>query len=168
MILPIVCYRHNILRKHCDAVFPDDPMIMNLIKDMRETLNAADGCGLAAPQVNRLLQLFVVNSCDTYLNMGTQARQSYFEGDTGIEETFINAEITEYGGEEVADGEGCLSIPDLWEAVNRSWRITIKYHDRQFREQVPVFSGYTARVLQYEYDHILGILYIDRLSASRR
>ncbi|WP_352423712.1 peptide deformylase [Proteiniphilum sp.] len=168
MILPIVCYGNNILRRHCDTVSPDDPTIMNLIKDMWETLNAADGCGLAAPQVNRSLKLFVVNSRDTYLNMGNQARQLYFEGDTGIEETFINAEIIEYGDEEVADDEGCLSMPDLSETVNRSWRITVKYHDRQFREQIRTFSGYTPRVIQHEYDHTLGILYIDRLSALRK
>lgn len=169
MVLPIVCYGNNILRKQCNPISLNDSKIEELIMDMWETLNVSDGCGLAAPQVNQSIKLFIVNSRDTYLNMSKQNRLQYFDGDVGIKEVFINAEIIEYGEDLiVADDEGCLSIPNLSEVVNRPWKITIKYHDAQFQEHTRIFSGYTARVIQHEYDHTMGILYTDRLNPLRK
>lgn len=134
MVLPIVCYGNNILRRQCNSVSFDDSTIETLIEDMWKTLDSADGCGLAAPQVNSPLKLFIVNSRDTYLNMSKKQQKEYFDGDEGIKETFINAEIIEYVDDLIAvDEEGCLSIPNIYEAVKRPWRITIKYYNRQFQ-----------------------------------
>lgn len=169
MILPIVCYGNNVLKKLCDPISPDDPKIGKLISDMWETLKLADGCGLAAPQVNISAKLFIVNSRDTYLNMSKNQQIEYFDGDKGIKETFINAEIIEYVNDlTTIDYEGCLSIPNISEAVKRPWKIIIKYHDAQFQEHVQVFSGYTARVIQHEYDHTMGKLYTELLNPLRK
>jgi len=169
MVLPIVCYGNNVLKKLCYPISPNDSEIEKLITDMWETLEVADGCGLAAPQVNIPAKLFIVNSRDTYLNMNKNQRREYFDGDEGIKETFINAEITEYVNDLITiDDEGCLSIPNIYEAVKRPWKITIKYHDAQFQEHIHTFSGYTARVIQHEYDHTMGILYTELLNPLRK
>lgn len=169
MVLPIVCYGNNILRQECSPASLNDPQIKKLIEDMWDTLERSSGCGLAASQVNHPLKLFVVNSRDTYLEMNNLNRKRFFDGDTGIKETLINAEVIEYGNDLVIpDYEGCLSIPNISEVVNRPWRITIKYYDAQFKEQIRLFSGYTARVIQHEYDHTMGVLYTDRLDPLRK
>lgn len=169
MVLPIVCYGNNVLKKLCHPISPNDSEIEKLIIDMWETLEVADGCGLAAPQVNIPVKLFIVNSRDTYLNMNKNQRREYFDGDEGIKETFINAEIIEYVNDLLTiDDEGCLSIPNIYEAVKRPWKITIKYHDAQFQENIQTFSGYTARVIQHEYDHTMGVLYTELLNPLRK
>ena len=102
---------------------------------MWQTLRNADGCGLAAPQINLPIKLFVVNSRDSYAYMSARERERFFaKDDCGIEETFINAKITAYSDEVWTTGEGCLSIPDLYEEVTRPWSITIKYQDKEFNE----------------------------------
>lgn len=169
MVLPIVCYGNNVLKKLCHPISPNDSEIEKLITDMWETLEVADGCGLAAPQVNIPVKLFIVNSRDTYLNMNKNQRREYFDGDEGVKETFINAEIIEYVNDLITiDDEGCLSIPNIYEAVKRPWKITIKYHDAQFQEHIQTFSGYTARVIQHEYDHTMGVLYTELLNPLRK
>lgn len=126
-------------------------------------------CGLAAPQINLPIKLFVVNSRDSYACMSIRERERFFsKDDCGIEETFINAEITGYSDEVWTTGEGCLSIPDLYEEVTRPWSITIKYQDKEFNEQVKVYHGYTARIIQHEFEHTEGKLYIDHLSPFRK
>lgn len=169
MVLPIVCYGNNILRQQCNSVSFDDSTIETLIEDMWKTLDSADGSGLAAPQVNSSLKLFIVNSRDTYLNMSKKQQKEYFDGDEGIKETFINAEIIEYSDDLIAaDEEGCLSIPNIYEVVKRPWKITIKYYNRKFQEIIQTFSGHTARIIQHEYDHTQGILYTDYLNPLRK
>ena len=169
MVLPIVCYGNNVLKKLCHPISPNDSEIEKLITDMWETLEVADGCGLAAPQVSIPIKLFIVNSRDTYLNMNKNQRRVYFDGDEGVKETFINAEIIEYVNDLITiDDEGCLSIPNIYEAVKRPWKITIKYHDAQFQENIQTFSGYTARVIQHEYDHTMGVLYTELLNPLRK
>ena len=136
---------------------------------MWETLGFSNGCGLATPQINYPVKLFIIDSKNTYQNMDNLNRQKYFDGDEGIKETFINAEIVEYENDFiVSDDEGCLSIPNLWAPVNRPWKITIQYYDAQFQKQTQTYSGYTARVIQHEYDHTIGILYIDRIEPLRK
>lgn len=135
---------------------------------MWETLNNADGCGLAAPQINQPIKLFIVDSEASYYSMNQSNRNKYFENNCGIKETFINAQITEYSGDVWSVEEGCLSIPSLYESVKRYWQITIEYYNSQFQKQIQTFQGQTARIIQHEYDHTLGKLYIDHLDPFRK
>lgn len=169
MVLPIITYGNSALREECKNIASTYPGLQQLIDSMWETLRAADGCGLAAPQVNSSINLFIVNSRDTYLYLDDESRKAYFESDMGIKETFINARIAYYSEDEYwTDQEGCLSIPGISEAVDRAWKITIEYCNRDFQPCVKTYSGYTARVIQHEYDHILGKLYIDYVSGMRK
>jgi len=169
MTLPILSYGHRILRQRCadvDSSFPDLDVLIN---NMWETLYGANGCGLAASQVNIPIRLFLVDSRQTYAHMTGPERATYFEGETGIQETFINARITDRSPETWVDEEGCLSIPRIAQPVARSWRITISYFDRNFHQHTKTFSGTTARMIQHEYDHTEGVLYLDYLKpVSRR
>ena len=142
MIKPITIYGNPVLRKECVSIDETYPSIQEVIETMWQTLRNADGCGLAAPQINLPIKLFVVNSRDSYAYMSARERERFFaKDDCGIEETFINAEITGYSDEVWTTGEGCLSIPDLYEEVTRPWSITIKYQDKEFNEQVKVYHG---------------------------
>lgn len=169
MIKPITIYGNPVLRKECVSIEKTYPGIQEVIETMWQTLRNTDGCGLAAPQINLPIKLFVVNSRDSYAYMSVRERERFFaKDDCGIEETFINAEITGYSDEVWTTGEGCLSIPDLYEEVTRPWSITIKYQDKEFNEQVKVYHGYTARIIQHEFEHTEGKLYIDHLSPFRK
>jgi peptide deformylase len=163
MIIPIVSYGNNILRQKCREITIDHPGLNELIENMWETLYKADGCGLAAPQVNQSLRLFIVDSVEVYDRLEDEERTEFFEGDHGIKETFINALIRERSKDTWIEKEGCLSIPTLSEEVERSWSITIEYYDRNFQKQKKTFYGVTARMIQHEYDHTDGKLYIDYL-----
>jgi len=124
----------------------------------------ANGCGLAAPQIGRAIKLFIVDTRSTYESLSPEARASYFEKeDRGIAETFINAKILSYSQKEWNDYEGCLSIPGISKEVLRPWSIKIEYYTANFEKQEKNFGGYTARVIQHEYDHTNGILYTDRV-----
>ena len=136
-----------------------------LISDMWETLYGARGCGLAAPQIGKAIRLFLVDSKTTYESFNEEDRENYFEStDTGIVETFINAKIISRSEDDWDDEEGCLSIPNMTQSVNRSWRINIEYLDSEFNQHTKTFAGATARMIQHEYDHTEGILYFDYLS----
>ena len=168
MVLTIVSYGHRVLRKKCDPIKASYPELDTLIDNMWETLQVADGCGLAAPQINLPIRLFLVDSKIVYDVMDEATRARYFKGDEGIREVFINAVITEESEEIWNDREGCLSIPAMSEPVERPWSITLKYYDRDFKKHTKTFSGLTARMIQHEYDHTEGVLYIDYLTAARR
>ncbi len=168
MILPIVSYGHDVLRQKCIEVEQHDPELEALITNMWETLYGADGCGLAAPQVNVPVRVFLVDSKLTYESMDEEDREDFYDGDTGIHETFINARIVEYSEDTWIDEEGCLSIPAIVRDVERPWSITIEYVDRQFQPQRKTFNGITARMIQHEYDHIEGILYLDYLTPRQK
>jgi peptide deformylase len=169
MKLPIVVYGHHILREKCNEVQMSDGHLDNLIDNMWETMNIADGCGLAAPQIGKSIRLFIVDSQTTFETMQPEERPCYFNNnDKGIKETFINARIISYSDETWEDEEGCLSIPGLWQNVKRPWDITVEYFNRSFIRQRKTFSGYTARVIQHEYDHTEGILFIDRIAKISR
>ena len=157
----ILAYGHGILKKECHEIEKSYPGLVEIISDMWETMRKANGCGLAAPQIGLPIKLFVVDSKTTFENLDEQDRQNYF--DRGIAETFINAKITERSEETWEDEEGCLSIPRLNQNVRRSWGIKIEYFDKDFQWQTKSFSGATARMVQHEYDHTLGILYLDYL-----
>ncbi len=135
-----------------------------LIADMWETMKNANGCGLAAPQIGLPVRLFIVDSRTTFENLEEADRSDYFApDDKGILETFINARIIERCGTLWEDDEGCLSIPDLLQKVKRHWTITIEYYNQGFEKRIRSFSGTTARMIQHEYDHTEGILYLDHL-----
>ena len=169
MQLPILSYGHDILRQPCTEIDATYPHLEKLIDNMWETMYAARGCGLAAPQVNVPVRLFLVDSKGTYQSMGEGHRADYFAPeDTGIVETFINATIIETSEETWIDDEGCLSIPVLTERVERPWSITITYQDRLLQQHTKTFYGATARMIQHEYDHTEGILYLDYLQPLTR
>lgn len=167
MTLPIVAYGSPVLRSVAVDIAPDYPNLGQLIADMWETMYASNGVGLAAPQINRSIRLFVVDSQQIIEHLDEEERAE-FEGDEGIKETFINARILNYEGDEWPYNEGCLSIPKVREDVYRPETITIAYVNENFEPQHKTFSGITARVIQHEYDHIEGKLFIDYLSPLKR
>lgn len=161
MILPIVAFGAPILRKKCVDITPDYPELKTLLANMWETMYEAHGVGLAAPQINKGIRLFLIDTTP------------FVEDDEETEEVivkqaFINARIVEETGEEWVFNEGCLSIPDVREDVSRKSTITIRYMDENFKEHTETYDGLTARVIQHEYDHIDGILFTDKLSALRK
>lgn len=163
MILPIYIYPEPGLREPAEDVSEDSPEIQRLIDDMVETMHGAAGIGLAAPQVGRSLRLFVIDLS----GMADDLEES---GEIVPREpmAFINPEIVEESDTVVEYEEGCLSIPDIRDVVERPERIRMRYMDRQFQSQEIEASGMLARVLQHEYDHLEGILFVDLLSAFRR
>lgn len=167
MILPIVAYGHPVLRKISTDITPDYPQLDKLIQDMWETLYGSNGVGLAAPQVNRDIRLFIVDTVQMYENMD-EDEQSEYPGDTGLKAVFINAHIAELNGDEWPYNEGCLSIPKIREDVYRQESVTLRFCDEKFEEHVKTFTGITARVILHEYDHIEGKLFIDHISALKR
>jgi len=168
MILPIISYGHGILRKKCAEIDINFQNLEKLIDDMWDTLYPAEGCGLAAPQVNYPVKLFIVDSKETYDRLEQDERDEIFEGDNGIKETFINAKIVDYSDDSWIEHEGCLSIPSLSAEVERAWGITIEYMDRTFQKQTKTFYGTTARMIQHEYDHTQGKLYLDYVKPVKR
>lgn len=164
MKLPILAYGHSILKQKCNDIEKDYPELDKLIADMWETMENANGCGLASPQIGLPIRLFIVDSKSTFDNLGEEDRKFYFPQDEkGIMETFINANIIQRSEKLWEDEEGCLSIPNLFYKVKRNWAITIEYYNRNFEKQIRTFSGTTARMIQHEYDHTEGILYLDYL-----
>lgn len=167
MILPIVAYGLPVLRKVADDITKDYPGLEKLIADMWETMYASNGVGLAAPQINKPIRLFVVDSAQIFESQEEDEKGEYPD-EPGIRETFINAKITAYEGDEWAYSEGCLSIPKVREDVYRPATITMEYLDVNFQPQVKTFNGLTARIIQHEYDHIEGKLFIDYLKPLKR
>src|SRR5690348_16495749 len=147
MILPITAYGNAILRKRCEDISPDYPGLDRLISDMWETLYASHGVGLAAPQVNRPVRIFLVDSLHVLEQMDDKEKEEY-PGDEGTKEVFINARILDLDGDPWAYEEGCLSIPQIREDVDRPESVRISYLDEQFRPQEKIFTGLTARVVQ--------------------
>lgn len=169
MNLPIVAYGNRILKQKCMQVNENNTEIQELITNMWETMENSNGCGLASPQINKPLQLFIVDSQITFENLDTEDQLLYFErNDKGIRETFINAKIIDASEEVWDDYEGCLSIPGLSQKVERPWKITIEYLNQDFISQIKTFTGLTARIIQHEYDHTQGILYIDHLKPLKK
>lgn len=163
MILPIVAYGDPVLKKKAIEIDPDYPELQKLIANMFETMYAAKGVGLAAPQIGKSIRLFIVDASP----FADQDEPDY-EVLKGFKKIFINPQIITETGNEWAFEEGCLSIPDIREDVYRLQDIILKYMDENFVEHTEVFTGLAARVIQHEYDHIEGILFIDHLSPLRK
>jgi len=167
MILPITAYGNPVLRKKCEDITIDYPDLKELIANMWETLYASHGIGLAAPQINRPIRLFLVDSQHVLEQMDDEEKEEY-GNDEGIKSVFINAHIVDLDGEEWAYEEGCLSIPKIREDVDRPESVTIRYLDENFQPFEKTFTGLTARVIQHEYDHIEGKLFIDYLKPLKK
>ncbi|MBS4063980.1 MAG: peptide deformylase [Chitinophagaceae bacterium] len=167
MILPIVAYGADVLRKTGKEITPDYPDLKKLIDDMWETMYASNGVGLAAPQINRDIRLFVVDSSQMFANMDEEETLLYPDR-PGIKQVFINAHVEELLGDDWLYNEGCLSIPKIREDIYRAEEVTIRYMDETFTEHVKTFDGITARVILHEYDHIEGKLFIDYLKPLKR
>src|SRR5947209_4200318 len=169
MILPIVAYGHPILRKQAQEIDENYPELEKFIEDMWETMYASNGVGLAAPQVNRDIRLFVMDSAQIFANMDEKDREEEGYPDApGIKQAFINAHVIEELGDDWAYNEGCLSIPKIREDIYRAEEVTIEYQDEQFKHHKKTFNGITARIILHEYDHIEGKLFIDYLSPLKK
>ncbi len=167
MILPIVAYGSPILRKVSSEISPGYPELNKLIDDMWETMYNSKGVGLAAPQVNRDIRLFVMDSVQIIEGLDEDEKMEY-RGDKGYKGVFINARISFLNGEEWAYNEGCLSIPKIREDIYRKSQVTINFVDELFTLHTKTFTGITARVILHEYDHIDGKLFIDYLKPLKR
>lgn len=167
MVFPIVAYGHPVLRKIAEDISTDFPNLPKLIADMWETMYASAGVGLAAPQVNKNIRLFVVDTAQMFNGMKEAEKEEYPDG-PGIKSVFINAHIVELSGEEWSYNEGCLSIPKIREDISRNETVRLRYLDENFEQQEKEFNGLTARVILHEYDHIEGKLFIDYLPPLKR
>ena len=134
---------------------------------MWETMYSSNGVGLAAPQVNKDIRLFVVDSHQIFQNMEPDERDEYPD-DPGVKEVFINAHIAEINGEKWAYNEGCLSIPKIREDILRNESVTLRYQDENFQFHSKTFRGITARIILHEHDHLEGKLFIDYLPPLKR
>lgn len=167
MILPIMAYGAPVLRTVCKDITAEYPKLEKLIDDMWETMYASNGVGLAAPQINRDIRLFVIDSTQIFSGMDEGERKSYLDA-PGIKQVFINAYIQALNGTEWAYNEGCLSIPKIREDVYRNEQVTITYLNEQFEQHTTTFTGITARVILHEYDHLEGKLFIDYMKPFKR
>lgn len=155
MTLPIVSYGNPVLQQPAKEVKESHPKLRRLVEQMWQTMKAANGVGLAAPQVNEPYRLFVTET---------------FSGheDESAGNVFINPKIENYSGLRKVEIEGCLSIPGLQVGVIRAEHIRIRYQTLQLEWKEQGFSGLPARIIQHEYDHLQGILMTDRISKDRQ
>jgi peptide deformylase len=159
MILPIYAYGSAVLKKVAEDIDPSYPNLPQLIDDMFETMWAAEGVGLAAPQIGLSIRLFVMDA------------RPYAEEDPGLadfKKVFINARIVETGGEEELIQEGCLSIPNIHEEILRPGRIRIQYQDENFKKYDEWYEGMIARIMFHEYDHLDGRLFPELLNPLKK
>lgn len=160
MKLPIIAYGDPVLKRIAQDIEPAEfPELKQLIADMYETMYAARGVGLAAPQIGQSIRLFVIDATP-------------FEDDEpdlkGFKKVFVNAHIVEETGEKWPFNEGCLSIPDIREDIYRNSNIRISYFDENWQHHEDAFKGMSARIIQHEYDHTDGKLFTDHLSPLRK
>lgn len=168
MIYPIIPYGNSILRKECDEI-DERKDVTELVESMFETMYAAKGVGLAAPQIGKSLRLFVVDA--------TPFSEEEPEGEVekidfpllkSLKKVFINPIIEDQMGQKWSFSEGCLSIPGIREDVVRKSEIEISYFDENWNYKEEVFRGLGARIIQHEYDHIEGVLFTDHLNPFKR
>ncbi len=157
MIYPIVMYGDPVLRQRAKDIDTGTD-IKQLVEDMFETLEAANGIGLAAPQIGKPIRLFVVD--------GTG-----IEDEPGMEDfrkVFVNAEVIEEAGTPWEFEEGCLSIPNIRERISRKEQLRIRYFDENWNAFEETFDGMKARIIQHEYDHIEGKMFVDYLTPLKK
>jgi peptide deformylase len=166
MILPIIAYGDPVLRKMGKEITKDYPDLDKLIIKMWDTMYEAYGVGLAAPQVNTSIRLFMIDPSPFADDENLTGPEK--EVLSNLKKVFINPKIIAEEGEEWAFNEGCLSIPEVREDVFRKPKITIEYMDEDFNILRETYEGLAARVIQHEYDHIEGILFTDKLSSLKK
>ena len=159
MILPIYIYGHSVLRNKCENIDSSFPNLDTIINNMFETMHNANGIGLAAPQIGLSINLFVID-----LSPLSDDHPELKD----VKKVFINPKILKQEGGDWEYDEGCLSIPGLNDFVSRKKNIKIEYLDQDFNVIKEKISGIEARVIQHEYDHLLGVLFIDYLSPKRK
>ena len=159
MIYPIVVYGNPVLKKRGKDLEKGKTDVIQLSNDMFETMEGASGIGLAAPQIGKSIRMFVVD--------GTPIEDEE-EDMSNFRKVFINPEIIEEYGDEWAFEEGCLSIPDIREEVERPEKLKIHYYDENWKEHEEEFDGMKARIIQHEYDHIEGVLFTDHISPFKK
>ncbi|MBE2289421.1 MAG: peptide deformylase [Chitinophagaceae bacterium] len=167
MILPVVAYGSPVLRKVCDDITPEYAGLDKLLADMWETLYNSSGVGLAAPQINKPIRLFLVDTVQIVEDFDDEDKRKY-PGEEPIKQVFINAQMIDESGKLWPYNEGCLSIPKVREDIQRHSNIRISFLDENFVEHEREFHGITARVIQHEYDHIEGKLFIDYISPLKK
>ena len=159
MILPIYVYGQPVLRQEAEDIAPDYPNLKELVANMFETMDHADGVGLAAPQVGLPIRVVVVD-----LDVLSDDMPEFKD----FKRAYINPHILETGDKVVSMDEGCLSLPGIHESVKRPDRIRVQYLDEEMKPHDEWVEGYLARVMQHEFDHLDGIMFIDHLSALRK
>lgn len=164
MILPIYAYGQPVLKKVAEPISMDYPDLAELIANMWETMYFADGVGLAAPQIGLPIRLFVIDTVQL-LEDKTENGQP---AEPGFKKVFINAQIVHSSETDCTMEEGCLSIPRIRGDVERPEEIRVKYQDENFQDFEETFTGYNARVIQHEYDHIEGVLFTERLKPLKK
>jgi len=158
MIYPIVGYGNPILKKEAEEIQEGED-ISGLLADLYETMDHAKGVGLAAPQINKGLRVFVI---DSSLMIDEE------DDEKGVRKAFINPIILDEYGDDYSFEEGCLSIPEIRAEITRPESLTIEYFDENWNLKEENFSKMTARVIQHEYDHLEGILFVDYLKGLKR
>lgn len=159
MILPIYVYGQPVLRKVAEDIAPDYPNLKELIENMFETMDHAEGVGLAAPQIGLPIRVVVID-----LDVLSEDMPEYKD----FRKAYINAHILEVSGEEVSMDEGCLSLPGIHESVKRGNKIRVQYLDENLEPHDEIIEGYLARVMQHEFDHLEGTVFVDRISPMRK
>lgn len=160
MVYPIYVYGSSVLRKKARDIEKDFEGLDQLVDDMYETMEASEGVGLAAPQIGKSLRLFVVDAAQA-----DEEDEEYVEN---FRQEFINPRIIEEAGKPWVFNEGCLSIPDIREDVSRKEKLRIQYYDRNWNFYDEEYDGIKARIIQHEYDHLEGILFVDKLNPLRK
>jgi peptide deformylase len=168
MILPVVAYGDPILKKVGEEIDENYKDLKKLISDMFETMYEASGVGLAAPQINKSIRLFIVDASPFAEVEEGEEPDPMAEGLDGFKKVFINPIIEEESGEEWAFAEGCLSIPKIREDVFRKPKIKISYFDENWDFKEEEYDGYAARIIQHEYDHVEGKLFTDYLTPLKK
>jgi peptide deformylase len=157
MVLPIVAYGDSVLKKEAKNITKDELDLPKLIGDMFDTMNNAGGIGLAAPQIGKSIRVFIAD-----------ASPLEEEESKDFKKVFINPTILEESGEEWSYNEGCLSIPGIRGEVVRPSKVKIHYFDENWKEHTEEYSGMPARIIQHEYDHIEGVLFVDHFSSLKK
>lgn len=159
MKLPVYLYGHPVLRRKSETINSDYPELKKLLDDMFETMYASEGVGLAAPQIGRNDRIVVIDADPVSENNPECA---------GRKMVLINPVVEILDGEKITRGEGCLSLPGLSENVNRIEHIKLQWEDENFTKHEEIISGFLARIVQHECDHLEGKLYIDHISPIRK
>lgn len=159
MVLPIYAYGHPVLKKPAAPIDREFEGLEELLENMWETMYHASGVGLAAPQIGKSIRIFVVDTIQV---------SEEGEEEEGIKRVFINPQKIIETGDEYAYEEGCLSIPEIRADVHRKEKLKLQYLDENFEEHTEEFDGVNARVIQHEYDHLEGVLFVEKIDPLKR